>query len=268
LGALTARDLSVASDGSFTITIDHDGANGPGNHIQSGDNPDEILIVRDTLSDWSKERPNGLAVARADGPPLKPQPTNKVIAEQAIQLMRSMVPFWLKFDNDYIYAHPANVIETPRRRDGGWGFAVMARFDLKPDEALVVTLDPAGARYLGFQIADPWSVAPDYIRHTSSLNNHQAAPSADGSFTYVLCPRDPGYRNWIDSVGMHAGLITLRWQELTDKTVSPDHAIRSVKVVKLSQLKGAMPSEVQLLSAFQRRIQLADRARSYALRLD
>ena len=87
LGALTARDLSVASDGSFTITIDHDGANGPGNHIQSGDNPDEILIVRDTLSDWSKERPNGLAVARADGPPLKPQPTNKVIAEQAIQLL-------------------------------------------------------------------------------------------------------------------------------------------------------------------------------------
>jgi len=268
LGAVTAKDLVVASDGVFTIVIDRDPANGRANHIQSGDNPDEILIIRDTLSDWSTQRPLQLSVDRVGGPAPKPERSGAEIADEAVRSMQAMVPFWLKFDNDYVYIQPANVIGTPRRRDGGWGFAVMARFDLAPDEVMVATLDPAGARYLGFQIADPWSVAPDYIHHTVSLNNHQAEPNPDGTFTYVLAPRDPGYRNWIDTVGMRTGMVTLRWQELADKNTSPDNAVRSVRVVKLKELRGAMPPGASVVSPAERREQLDERARTYALRLE
>lgn len=267
LGALTANDLKVGPDGAFTLTIDHDPTDGRPNHIQSGDNPDEVLIIRDTLSDWATQRPPQLSVRRVAGPPAKPERTKAEIADRAIRLMQSMVPFWLKFDNDYIYANPPNRIDVPHRRDGGWGFSVMARFDLAPDEALVVTLDRAGAKYLGVQIADPWSVAPDYISHSSSLNDHQAEASPDGAYTYVLSPRDPGVRNWIDTVGMRAGLITLRWQELADKSVSPDKAIRAVRVVKIADLKSAPPPGATAVSATERKALLDERARTYALRL-
>jgi hypothetical protein len=267
LGALTAKDLVVSADGTFTITIDNDPAGGGSNHIHSGDNADEVLIIRDTLSDLATQRPIPLSVRRVAGPPPKPERTPADIAARSLALARSMAPFWLEFDNDYVYNKPANTIDTPHNRDGGWGFSVMARFALASDEALVVTLDPAGARYLGFQIADPWSVAPDYIWHSSSLNNHQAVPDRDGAYTYVLCPNDPGYRNWIDTVGMHAGLVALRWQDLTSQAASPDKAIRAVRVVKLQDLKDVLPAEAEFVTPKERGLQLSERARTYALRL-
>ncbi len=118
---------------------------------------------------------------------------------------------------------------TPR--EGGWGFAASGQFQLQPDEALVVTLDTLGAKYVGFQLTDPWAISTDYIEHQGSLNNHQAVPNADGTFTYVIAARDPGVANWLDTSGLADGFFQIRWQKLPAST-NAEAAVKSAKVVK------------------------------------
>src|SRR5579863_4599216 len=57
-GYVALDKLPLARDGSFTITIDASPVNGRVNHIQSQpDVHDAYLLIRDTLSDWSRENP-------------------------------------------------------------------------------------------------------------------------------------------------------------------------------------------------------------------
>jgi hypothetical protein len=267
LGALTAGDLKTAPDGSYTITIDKDPANGRPNHIQSGDNPDERLIIRNTLSDWTTQTPDRLTLKLVDAGTPKPAPTQAEITRQSRDVMKIMVPFWIKYAHDYVFNFPSNALPQPTKRDGGWGYGAMGGFDLKPDEGLLVTVAPLGAHYIGFQVADVWTVAPDYKRHTSSLNNHQAAPNPDGTFTYLVSPRDPGICNWIDTVGLHKGIALIRWQELADRSVSADHAIVAQRVVKLTDLPSTLPPGTKMCTSAERRRQQTDRALSYERRL-
>ena len=267
LGALTGDDLKTAPDGSYTITVDKDPANGRPNHIQSGDNPDERLIIRNTLSDWTTQSPEAVTVRLVDAAPPKPAPTQAAITADAVATMKIMVPFWIKYGHDYIFNAPSNALPAPTRRDGGWGYGSMGGFDLAADESFLITVAPLAAKYIGFQVSDVWGVAPEYKRHTSSLNNHQAAPNPDGSVTYVVSPRDPGICNWIDTVGLQRGIALIRWQELADRTITADHAILSQRVIKLADLPAALPPGTRQCSRSDRRKQLADRAASYQRRL-
>ncbi len=266
LGTLMTRDLVIGPDGRFTITIDADPAVGRTNHLQSAGNPDALLIVRDTLADWATETPNRLSVRRTAGPPAKPALDEADKARRTIELMQSMAPFWIRYMNDYVFDVVApNSIQKPQPRDGGWGFAAYGRFDLADDEALVVTINPIPARYTGFQVTDCWSMAPDYVHHQASLNGHQTVPDADGATTYVLSPFDPGVANWIDTVGMQSGALAVRWQDLPSKSVSADHAIRSVRVMKRDAL-GSLRA-VARVTPEGRRKQLAERATQYERRI-
>ena len=56
LALLMDRDMTFAADGSFTITIDSDPADGRPNHIQSTPAA-KVLFIRDTLSDWATSDP-------------------------------------------------------------------------------------------------------------------------------------------------------------------------------------------------------------------
>jgi len=66
---LTARDLQINPDGTFTITVDGSPtAPGQKNHLQL--TPDSTLVaVRNTLSDWDTQDPMSLSIQRISGPP-------------------------------------------------------------------------------------------------------------------------------------------------------------------------------------------------------
>src|SRR3546814_10757370 len=74
------------------------------------------------------------------------------------------------------------VVVMPQRRDseGGWGYIAGGKFKLADDEALVITTTDGGADYTGFQITDPWTLRPETLLRTSSLNKTQARKSPDG----------------------------------------------------------------------------------------
>jgi len=95
----------------------------------------------------------------------------------------------------------------------------------------------------------------DYVNHTGSLNNFQAAANPDGSITYVIAARDPGVQNWLDTDGLHEGVMLLRW-EMLRTTPDPIKAVRDVKVVKLGDVAATLPFPTPNFTTEQRRNQI------------
>jgi hypothetical protein len=264
LGFLSDSEIKTDADGSFTVTLGPDPAGGKTNHIQTSPAA-KALLVRDTLGDWSKDRPNDLAIRRI-GPVDGDSRGVHQLALAAAHSLPAFAAFWLNFRDHALAKNFGGQVNVPGKvtpREGGWGFAASGQFQLQPDEALLVTVDTLGAKYVGFQLTDPWAISAEYIHHQGSLNNHQAVPNADGTITYAIAARDPGVANWLDTSGLTEGFFQLRWQKLGE-TVDASGAVKSAKVVKIADLpRGAGP-----VSVAERGIQAADRVAAYAHRLE
>jgi Protein of unknown function (DUF1214) len=265
ISSLKDSDINFEPDGSFTITVGPEPAGPEGNHLQTKPGA-KVIFIRDTLNDWTTQFPNRLRIQRVAGPSALPARSDAELADEAASLLSLEVPYWIKFFEEFNYKHPANTVPPVYARAGGWGFLTTGWFNLKDDEAWVVTLDPISAHYLAIQVGDVWGVAADYIEHTSGLNGAQSKPNQDGTYTFVVSARDPGVWNWIDTVGMHLGLFTLRWQQLTDVSPATDKAVRMSTVMKIADLKKALPAETVWVNAEQRKMQQKAHAASFALR--
>src|SRR3546814_9739698 len=66
--------------------------------------------------------------------------------------------------------------------------------------SLVITTTDGGADYTGFQITDPWTLRPETLLRTSSLNKTQARKSPDGSYTYVIALRSEEHTSELQSL--------------------------------------------------------------------
>jgi hypothetical protein len=108
------------------------------------------------------------------------------------------------------------------------------RFRLADDEALVITVHEPDKPFLywGLTLASPWMESFDYRYATTTLNNHTAKRSDDGSWRLVIAPTDPGpgVQNWLDTGGRLEGYMIVRWV-LAD---GPPHP--STEVVNLADL--------------------------------
>jgi hypothetical protein len=151
--------------------------------------------------------------------------------------------------------------------DRAVGFIGSGLFNLKDDEALVMTLNMLGVEYISLNTYRPFLVSPEHVYGSSSLNNYQAQPNPDGSFTFVIARKDPGLYNWVDVQGIPYGYFAIRWQALT-KPISATlaNAVQTVKVVKLADLRKELPSTTKWVTAEERTQQRETRARNYKLR--
>lgn len=265
LGSLTSDRMQIDPDGSFTITVDSEPADGRPNHIRTTAAA-RLLIARDSLNNWAEEQPSRLEIERTAGPTAHASRTPEQLAKQTADLLRTIGRYWLDWDNTFIYSKAANDIQAPAVRGSGFGFATSGHFALGPDQALVVTLDPVGARYLGFQLTDPWGVAREYVDRPGSLNQAQARPNPDGTITYVISAGDPGVWNWLDTNGIDGGMYAIRWQSVP-ADVELSRTVRSAHLVDLADLDAALPAETTRVTPAQRVTQLEERAAAYTERL-
>ncbi|MBK8306364.1 MAG: DUF1214 domain-containing protein [Gammaproteobacteria bacterium] len=266
LGGLFDDSLQVAPDGSYTITLDPAPARGRANHIQTQQDACALLI-RSVLSDWATETPDWLEIRRTDQPSKRVVPTGADLAAQIIQRLKVDVPFWLKANHFFGPNNPPNLLPTPQSRGGGWGYASFGNYRLGPDEALLITIHPSGARYTGFVVTNPWSISCEHIRHTGSLNGNQTRPNADGSYTYVICATDPGVANWLDTGGLDIGNYFVRWMNFPELPSSGDDLVREVTLVKLADLDQILPRDMPRLTPVQRAREMNTRARTFERRL-
>lgn len=266
ISALMINDnLKVEPDGSIKITIDSEPANGRPNHLQSNADA-QVIMYRESFSDWEAQKPATIAIRRVAGPDT-PEPTESEMAKKAVYFIEQGTKLLARLIYNGLYVLPYNVIGNPWVRGGGHGMSANGKFIFADDEALLVTIDPLGAQYFGFSIADPWSVEFEHIGASSTLSNHQSKLNNDGTYTFVISARDPGIHNWLDTTGYHEGTIMIRWQALPANFEGVDRAIRQVKRVKLGDLPNLLPPETDKITPEQREAMNIRRAESYGYRL-
>lgn len=265
VAALSSANIDVAGDGTFSVTVDSAPANGRRNHLQLPPGSTSLLI-RDTLADWSSQLPNELRIERIGGDKV-PQRSHAQVVADASDAINALAEIAVQFF-EWPFDRPANQLQ-PRLRPMEWGLKgsglALNRFSIKPDEALIVTLDPVGARYVGFVVGDPWQRSVNYWQRSGSLNNLQAQPNEDGTLTYVLSAQDPGVHNWVDTGGLQDGVVTVRWEGLP-ANVQIEKGFREAHIVKRTEVANALPNAKRVI-ADQRREWLAARESGYEQRV-
>lgn len=259
IGALTLQDLLPHLDAQRRVTVTVGPQAGGPLHLRSEAGRIQIY-TRDSQSDWG-QCPAHVTVRRLD-PPAGWQPRSEGhIAATIIAHMPAWVRFWRGFKDDFLGYPAVNTLVGPNGRDGNWGYLAGGRFSLKDDEALLVTLDPVGSYYTGFQVTDPWTIAPDPMLRLAGINKAQATPNLDGTVTYAIGVADPGIANWIDTCGLHEGWMLTRWQGVPTGT-DKDRMIREVRLVKIPDI----PRDIPRVNLTTRRTQIAKRALEFAKR--
>ena len=133
---------------------------------------------------------------------------------------------------------------------------MIGRWELGPDEALIVEVEPPEGIYWSFSVGNPWWETIHYGRHQSSLNAHQAVVDSDGLVRVVLCARDPGVANWLDTAGHSNGPIILRCVR-TKTAPTP-----TTRVVPFDDIHAELPPDTTTVTAEERASILAARRRA------
>lgn len=264
LNGIEDNAMEYRPDGSFSITLDPEPANGRANHIQT--KPGSLLLfIRDSLGDWD-ETANALEIHRLD-PPDSPPLTDAQIAARTAEIAVDGVPqvYWY-----YKLSHgePNSFAQfSPSGSRGGLVSqrAVSSYAVLEDDEAIVMTMYPSDASYYSVVACSYWWLSIDFPNHTSSMNNGQVVKNEDGTVTFVVAPRDPGVHNWVDTDGQNHVVLTSRAQGLSAK---PEREpTLETRIVKASELKSILPPETKWVTPDERAAQIAKRQQQIARRL-
>jgi hypothetical protein len=123
---------------------------------------------------------------------------------------------------------------------------VIGRWELGPDEALILEVEPPEGVYWSYSLGNPWWETIHYGRHQSSLNAYQVVVDSDGLVRVVLCGRDPGVANWLDTAGYSNGAMILR---CVRTTTAPTPATR---VVRFDDIASALPADTKTITPNER----------------
>ncbi|MDT5258690.1 MAG: hypothetical protein QOD10_3770 [Mycobacterium sp.] len=252
-------ELELDADGNFEVTLSADERAGNWMRIE-GDHP--TLTVRHFFYDWDTEVASSLRIERLDNE----ADTKSVVLEPDLAVARQLValgdfvPDNLAFFLQFGAAAPPNGFLPPIDRTDMGAAAenrpVIGRWELQHDEALIVEVEPPEGVYWSFSIGNPWWETIHYGRHQSSLNAHQAAADSDGLVRVVLCARDPGVANWLDTAGYSNGPIILRCVR-TKTAPTP-----TTRLVPFDDICAELPSDTTMVTAHERTSILAARRRA------
>lgn len=254
-------ELEVDADGSFEVVLSPDERQGNWMRVE-GDHP--TLTVRHFFYDWDAEVASSLRIERLGGAhETGAHQTTGRSVDPDVAVSRQLVALGdfvqdnLEFFLQFGAAAPPNGFLPPIARTDIGGAAenrpVIGRWELRPDQALVVEVEPPEGVYWSFSIGNPWWETIHYGRHQSSLNAHQASTDSDGRVRVVLCARDPGVANWLDTAGYSNGPIILRC--VRTKTAP----IPSTRVVAFDDVFAELPSDTKKVTPEERQSILAAR---------
>jgi hypothetical protein len=228
--AFDDRELQIAPDGSFEWRVR---PTSPGQ-----------LVIREVYGDWAAQR-GTLTISRLDTagtapPPLTRETIEKRYATAGKQLV-NRVKTWLQFPQWFYFNIPVNTMVAPRLTPGGLAtqYSSVGHYELRPDQALVITIPVTDAPYLGFQLGSLWYISLDYINHQTSLNNTQAQADPDGKVRIVVADQNPGVTNWVETLGHRKGILQFRWQRVSRQLTEADGP--AVELVDIDAIPTTLP---------------------------
>ena len=247
LTAFDDRDIEIGADGTFELRFGPARADpGPG-YVTLGPGA-AMLLVREVYSDWGRERRGTITIQRADrrgsAPPAAAPDAAAKRYRVAGKILVSRLRTFLAFPEWFYLNLPVNTMTSPRPTPGGLAtqFSSAGHYDLRDDQAMIVTVPAAGretAPYQGIQLGSRWYISLDYINHQTSLTADQARIDPDDRMRFVISERDPGLANWLECTGHSQGYVQIRWQRLT-RDLGPDDG-PEVEVVPVADLPAALP---------------------------
>ncbi|BBX27730.1 DUF1214 domain-containing protein [Mycolicibacterium alvei] len=302
---LNGEELSIRDDGTFTIVVSPGAAPANPekgmNYLQA---PPEstILATRNTLGNWNTETPIALTIEKTAGPPSSlfsqiggfaiPVIGKTVIENPILMSLVSIIPPFdrvplllssaetailmlvtgITGENTYMSVATAtgapNTLSAPQHNAQFLSTQLQSAgyFQLKDDEAMIITVDPGDAEYFVVPVTNDWTITNDTRNQQTSLNNSQAIKNADGTYTIVVSKSDPGVANWVSTGGLNQGTISMRFQGVDpDATNMPTVTTR---VVKASEVQGIVsdpnnPNYNPQQLNYDRAQQIADRQAGY-----
>ena len=263
-GDIGLDDLDVDPDGRFELVVGPEPRDG--NWLEL---PPEatMLHVREYFADWDLHRPGTFEIVRlgSEGQAPRRRDDDDLARRlrEVLRYVRGYTPSHLRMINA-LRAEPANVVQPPSRQRGGNRNIAYAfgRFDLDPEEALVLEFAEPDARLWGVQwLTIPWYENPDLANRFTSVVGHDAFVNADGRVRIVVSAADPGVPNWLDVGGYSQGVIAARWIWGTD-----DGPAMVPSVVKSIGVRDAVPPDTPVVDAAARAAMQARRRSHFARR--
>lgn len=235
---ISLSQFLIEPDGSFEISASPS-ETGAANHFQTTGESHQLLF-RDVVADGFTQKPILLSLQRKGPKPSRAPYTYEEYWKLAETLVRKHVEDLLFVTENFVLKRPVNVFDDPRIQSGTMYSAAQAysagHFDLKEDEAILVDLTLAGAAYAIVPITNVWGGAGDVYGRRATLSTNGAKPNADGSYTFVISPADPGVENWVDAGATHTGCVFFRWIGLPPPSESFPPPTLKTQVVKLSDV--------------------------------
>ena len=262
---VTLDDLELDDKGYFSMILSAERPPGyEGDWLKLGETA-SMLLVRHAACDWRNEIDARLAIERLDTPAQRPRMQPGEIAVRLSNLASWTERVVLKWLDHVDNRRRQGIVNRLERLSYAAGAAGQTMFDglftIAPDEALIVESDlPKSSRYWSVLLTDDQLMTIDWVNRQSSLNDLQAMVDADGRLRVVVCARDPGIPNWLDTAGYANGTIQLRWNQPSD---SPEP---TTKLVPWTQIKDYLHADTPLVSPQQRDASLRKRREGAQLR--
>jgi len=220
-GTLEGKDLILEDDGSFEIILSKEkrGKNWLKIEEETG-----MVMVRQTFLNRFEEVPAEITIENLDGRKSPDAITPKMIDEglkMAAMFVAGAPILFTRWANGF-KKYPNQLPQfDPKVSNAAGGDANIIYYhsywNLKEDEALVITVKPPTCDSWNFQLNNYWMESLDYRYHTICISKGTAEYETDGSVKVIVAHKDPGLKNWLNTCDHLEGTMCWRWYRLEEE---------------------------------------------------
>ncbi len=237
-GVMEGTDLVLEDDGSFEMILSK---TKKGKNWLKIEDETGMVMVRQTFLNRFKEVPAEIKIENLDGrkapSPITPKMINEGLKMASMFVAGAPLLFarWANGFKKHVNELPMFDPETSNKAGGDANIIYYHSYwNLKEDEALVITVNPPECDSWNFQLNNYWMESLDYRYFNICVSKGSATYEADGSIKIIVAHNDPGLPNWINTCNHTEGTMCWRWYRLqkSDQPVQPN-----CEVMKMDKLK-------------------------------
>ena len=236
-GELEKSDLDISSDGSFRLLVSAESAQGNWLPMLGTSN---MLIVRQTFNDRSREAPARLQIRRLDSDPTYQGLSGEELERQLQAALafiggtaRTFLGWVERFQRDHFNRFEIGDQSFFQAAGGDPNICyVYAFWELGIDEVLQVISPVPRCDYWNFQLANLWMESLDYRFYPVHLNHSGAALDEDGLLRIHISHRPvAGLRNNLITLDHRRGVMLMRW------VGADEHPVPELRRMKLGEVR-------------------------------